>query len=99
MSRGKSPFRMQLQVYIKTMMLYFINKRSKIFNFKTFKIVFLATINSVIVTAPLLLNLHAVLLLKIYDQRRQLDIVKKDVTISKNIAFKRVKRLKRRHVK
>ena len=90
---------MQLQVYIKTMMLYFINKRSKKFNFKTFQIVFLATVNSVIVTAPLLLNLHTVLLLKIYDQRRQLDIVIKDVTISRNIAFKRVKRVKRRHVK
>ena len=90
---------MQLQVYIKTMMLYFINKRSKKFNFKTFKIVFLATINSVIVTVPLLLNLHTVLLLKIYDQRRQLDIVIKDVIISRNITFKRVKRVKRRHVK
>ena len=37
---------MQLQDYIKTMMLDFIKKRSKMFNFKTFKIVLLATINS-----------------------------------------------------
>ena len=35
---------MQLQDYIKTMMLDFINKRSKIFNFKTFKTAF-ATLN------------------------------------------------------
>ena len=45
---------MQLQNYIKTIMLDFINKRSKMFNFKTFKIVLLATINSKIVTASLL---------------------------------------------
>ena len=44
---------MQLQDYIKTMMLDFINKRSTMFNFKTFKIVLLATINSKIVTASL----------------------------------------------
>ena len=44
---------MQLQDYIKSMMLYFINKRSKMFNFKTFGIVLLATINSKIVTASL----------------------------------------------
>ena len=50
---------MQLQDYIKTMMLDFINKRSKMFNFKTFKIVLLATIYSTIVTASLLLNLAA----------------------------------------
>ena len=31
----KNTFRMQLQDYIKTMMLEFINKRSKMFNFKT----------------------------------------------------------------
>ena len=37
---------MQLQDYIKLMMLDFINKTSKMFNFKTFKIVLLATINS-----------------------------------------------------
>ena len=34
---------MQLQDYIKTMMLDFINKRSKTFNFKTFKVVLLTT--------------------------------------------------------
>ena len=45
--------------YIKTIMLDFINKRSKMFNFKTFKIVLLATINSKIVTALLLLNLYS----------------------------------------
>ena len=33
---------MQLQDYIKTMMLDFLSKRSKMFNFKTFKIVLLA---------------------------------------------------------
>ena len=55
----KKTFCMQLQGYIKTMMLDFINKRSKIFKFKTFKIVLLATINSKIVTASLLLNLYS----------------------------------------
>ena len=74
----------------------FINERSKMFTFKTFKIVLLATINSIIETALLLLNLYTVLLLKIYDQRRQLDILIKDGIISRNIAFERVKRLKRR---
>ena len=48
---------MQLQDYIKTMMLDFINKRSMMFSFKTFKIVLLATINSKILTVSLLLNL------------------------------------------
>ena len=43
---------MQLQD-IKTMMLDFINKRSKMFNFKTFKIVLLAINNSKIVAASL----------------------------------------------
>ena len=50
----KKTFRMQVQNYIKTIMLDFINKRSKMFNFKTFKIVLLATTNSKIVTASLL---------------------------------------------
>ena len=39
---------MQLQDYIKTILLDFIHKRSKMFNFKTFKIVLLATTNSII---------------------------------------------------
>ena len=52
--RKKHSSYMQLQDYIKTMMLNFINKRRKIFNFKTFKIVLSATINSAIVTASLL---------------------------------------------
>ena len=56
---GKSTFRMQLQDHIKTMMLDFLKNRSKMFNFKTFKIVLLATMNSNIVTASLLLNLLA----------------------------------------
>ena len=73
MFKGKSTFRMQLQDYIKTKMLDFIHKRSKMINFRTFKIVLLATINSIILTAVLLLNLYAVLL-KIYDQRRK-DVV------------------------
>ena len=74
-------------------MLDFINKRSTMFNFKTFKIVLLATINSVIVTTSLLLNLYTVLLLKFYDQRRQLDILIQDTIIPRYIAFERVKRL------
>ena len=36
---------MQLQDYIRAMMSDFVNKRSKMFNFKTFKIFLLATIN------------------------------------------------------
>ena len=74
----------------------FINERSKMFTFKMFKIVLLATINSLIERALFLLNLYTVLLLKIYDQRRQLDILIKDGIISRNIALERVKRLKRR---
>ena len=77
----------------KNLMLDFINKRSTMFNFKTFKIVLLATINSVIVTASLLLNPYTVLLLKIYDQRRQLDTLIQDTIIPRYIAFERVKRL------
>ena len=38
-----------------------------------------------IVTASLLLNFYAVLFLKIYDQRRQLDILTKDTMILRNI--------------
>ena len=45
---GKSPFCMRLRVYIKTMLLDFITNRSKMFNFKTFKVVLLATIDLVI---------------------------------------------------
>ena len=52
----------------------------------------LAAINSIIVTASFLLNY-------IYDQSRQLDILKKDAIISRNIAFERFKRIKRRYVK
>ena len=59
----------------------------------------LAAINSIIVTAFFLLNLYIVLLLNIYDQRRQLDILKKDAIISRNIPFERFKRIKRRYVK
>ena len=50
---------MQLQDYIKTKMLDFINKRSMMFSFKTFKIVLLATINLKILTVSLLLNLYS----------------------------------------
>ena len=82
---------MQLQDYIKSMMLDFITKRINLFNFKLFKIVLLATINSIIVTASLLLNLYTVLLLKIYYQIRKLDILIKYTIISRNIAFERVK--------
>ena len=42
----KSTSRIQLQDYINTMILDFFNKRSKMFKFKTFKIVLLATIRS-----------------------------------------------------
>ena len=87
----KSMLRMQLQDYIKSMMLDFITKRINLFNFKLFKIVLLATINSIIVTASLLLNLYTVLLLKIYYQIRKLDILIKYTIISRNIAFERVK--------
>ena len=45
------------------------------------------------------LNFYTVLLLKIYDQRRQLNIFIKDAMILRNITFERVKRVKRRHVK
>ena len=93
---GKNTFSMQLRDYIKTMMLDFIKKRSKMFNFKIFEIVSLATINSIIVTASLLLNLYTVLLIKTSDQTRQLDILKKDAIILRNITFERVKRLKSR---
>ena len=49
-------------------------------------------------TASPLLNFYIVLLLKIYDQRRQLDIPIKDVMISRNVVYERVKRLKRSRV-
>ena len=39
------------------------------------------------------------MLLKIYDQRRQLDILIKDAIISRNIAFEKIKPLKRRYAK
>ena len=55
----KKMFCMQLQDYIKTMILDFINKRIKMLNFITFEIVLLATINSCIVTASFLLNLYS----------------------------------------
>ena len=80
-------------------MLDIINKRSNMFSFKTFKIFLLAKINSIIVTDSLLSNLYTVLLLKIYDQSRLLDILIKDVIISRNIAFERAKRLKKMYVK
>ena len=55
--------------------------------------------NSIIFTASLLLNLYTVLLLNIYDQRRQLEILKKDGIISRNIAFEMVNQTQRRYVK
>ena len=55
----KKTFGMQLQDYIKAMMLDCISNRIKMLNFKTFKIALLATINSKNVTASLLLNLYA----------------------------------------
>ena len=77
---------MQLQDYIKTMMLDFINKRSKMFNIKILK-QFSRSIKLV------------QLLLKIYDQRKPLDILVKDVMTLRNIAFERDKGLKMRYVK
>ena len=77
---------MQLQDYIKTMMLDFINKRSKMFNFKILK-QFSRSIKLV------------QLLLKIYDQRKPLDIYVKDVMTLRNIAFERDKGLKMRYCK
>ena len=71
---------MQLQDYTKILILDFINKSNKMFDFKTLRIVLLVT-------------------LRLYDQRRQLDILVKDATISRNIAFERVKQLKRRYLK
>ena len=59
----------------------------------------MATINSIIVTASLSLNLYLVMLLKIYDQRRQLDILIKNAIISRNIAFEKIKPLNRRYAK
>ena len=47
---------MQLQDYVNIMILDLTNKRSKTFNFKTFKIVLLVRINSIIVTAWVLFN-------------------------------------------
>ena len=67
------------------------------FDFQKFKIVLLATINSIVVLSSILLNLHTVLLLKIYNQKRQLDELTKDSIISRNVALERVKRLKRRY--
>ena len=55
----KKTFGVQLQDYIKAMMLDCISNRIKMLNFKTFKIALLATINSKNVTASLLLNLYA----------------------------------------
>ena len=81
---------------VKTILLDLISNKNKMFNFQTFKVVLLATINSIFVTALLLVNFYTVLLLKIYDQRRQLDIFLKDAIISRNIAFERVTRLKSR---
>ena len=54
---------MQLQDYTKILVLDFINKSNKMFDFKTLKIVLLVTISSIIETASLLLNLYTVLLL------------------------------------
>ena len=88
---------MQLQDYIETIMLDFINKRSKIFNFKTFKIAF-ATINSKIVTSSLLLNLYSCYKRFIIKEDNQLNIPVKDVMISRNMAFERVKQLNARYV-
>ena len=61
---------MQLQVCIKTM-LHFINKRSKMFDFKTFEN----------------MKLLYITVTKDYDQRRQLDILIKDAMIWRNIAI------------
>ena len=56
------------------MLLDFISKRSKILNFKPLKIVVSATFNLIILKASLLLNLHTVLLMWVYDQRRMTNL-------------------------
>ena len=61
------------------------------FNFEALKMVLLVTINSIILTALLLLTVYTVLILRIYYQRRQLDILIIDVIILRNIAFERGK--------
>ena len=61
------------------------------FNLEALKMVLLVTINSIILTALLLLTVYTVLILRIYYQRRQLDILIIDVIILRNIAFERGK--------
>ena len=61
------------------------------FNLEALKMVLLVTINSIILTALLLLTVYTVLILTIYYQRRQLDILIIDVIILRNIAFERGK--------
>ena len=61
------------------------------FNLEALKMVLLVTINSIILTALLLLTAYTVLILRIYYQRRQLDILIIDVIILRNIAFERGK--------
>ena len=76
---------MQLQDYIKIMMLDFINKRSKKLNFETFENFYSLQLIQKL-WQPRSIKLVQ-LLLKIYDQRRPLDILVQDVMISTNIAF------------
>ena len=61
------------------------------FNLEALKMVLLVTINSIILTALLLLTVYTVLILRIYYQRRPLDILIIDVIILRNIAFERGK--------
>ena len=67
---GKKHVSYPVQDYIKSMIFDFSNKRRKMFNFRTFKIVVLATVNSIIVTALISLKLYTVLLLKISDHKK-----------------------------
>ena len=61
------------------------------FNLEALKMVLLVTINSIILTALLLLTVYTVLILRIYYQRRQLDILIIDFIILRNIPFERGK--------
>ena len=49
---------------------------------------FYCLINSIIVTGSLLFNLDMVLLLKIYDQRRQLDILREILRLKESSDYK-----------
>ena len=67
----------------------------KFADFKTIKIISLSIINSIIVVFSWTLNLYVLLLLKIYDQQRELDNSMKEGVISSNVLLERCKRIKK----